>query len=119
MARQAKLARLVIFAWLTRFTSLLNCALFDLLKKLARLVTSHCRNGEVVHQEYFLAYNPQTIFLIKFMQCVITILYHKVAAKHQSLFHIEEKTACLSGRHLYADALWFKVMRTPASPELV
>jgi hypothetical protein len=28
-------------------------------------------------------------------------------------------TAHLSGKHLYVDTLWFKVMRTPVSPELV
>ncbi len=27
--------------------------------------------------------------------------------------------ACLSSKHLCADALWFKVLRTPISPELV
>jgi hypothetical protein len=50
---------------------------------------------------------------------VIMILYHKVAAKCRSLNCIEEKMARLSGEHLCVDALWFKVMRTPISPELV
>jgi hypothetical protein len=42
-----------------------------------------------------------------------------VAAKRQSLCHAKEKTACLSSKGLYVDALWFKVMRTPVSLELV
>ncbi len=54
-----------------------------------------------------------------FIIIVIMILYHTVAAKCQSLCHIREKMGCLSGKCLYVDALWFKVMRNPVSPELV
>ena len=54
----------------------------------------------------------------KLRNCVM-ILYHMLAAKHKSLCRIKEKIACLSGKCLYVDALWFKVMRTPVSPELV
>jgi len=50
---------------------------------------------------------------------VIMILYHTVAAERQRLCHVKEKTARLSGKRLYIDALWFKVMRTPVSLELV
>jgi hypothetical protein len=51
--------------------------------------------------------------------CVMMILYHKVAAKHQSLCRVEEKTARLSGKRHCIAALWFKVMRTSNTPELV
>jgi hypothetical protein len=47
-------------------------------------------------------------------------LYHTVTVKCQSLYSVRVKmTAHLSGKHLYVNTLWFKVMRTPASPELV
>ena len=47
-------------------------------------------------------------------------LFHTAAAKCQSLCCIEEKTtARISREDHYIDALWFKVMRTPVSPELV
>jgi hypothetical protein len=47
-------------------------------------------------------------------------LHHTVAAKCQSLCCVGVKMiARLSTQHLYINALWFKVMRTPVSPELV
>jgi hypothetical protein len=40
--------------------------------------------------------------------------------ERQSLCHVKEKMmAHLSGKRRCIDALWFKVMRTPVSPELV
>jgi hypothetical protein len=65
--------------------------------------------------------NPhfRSLNVLKNLKSVITILYHKISAKCRSLFCFEEKTARLSGRQLYVDTLWFKVMRTPVSPELV
>jgi hypothetical protein len=54
------------------------------------------------------------------MTSVITTLYHTAAAECQSLDHIKVKTSVhLSGEHCYVNALWFKVTRTPVSPELV
>ena len=50
---------------------------------------------------------------------MIMKLHHMVAAKCQSLCSVGEKMARVSGKHLYDYALWFKVMRTPVSPELV
>jgi hypothetical protein len=51
---------------------------------------------------------------------VTMILYHTVTAERQSLCCVKKKTtACLSGKHRYIDALWFNVMRTSISPELV
>ncbi len=51
---------------------------------------------------------------------VITTLFHTAGAKHRSLCCVKVKTtAHLSGEPYYVDALWFKVMRTPISPELV
>ncbi len=51
---------------------------------------------------------------------VIMTLYHTAAAECRSLCYIEEKMlARLSGKHCDIGALWFKVMRTPVSPELV
>ncbi len=47
------------------------------------------------------------------------LLYHKVAAKCWSLCSIKEKTVHLRSEFLYINALWFKVMRTSVSPELV
>ncbi len=47
-------------------------------------------------------------------------LYHTAAAKHRSLCCVEEKMSVrLSGKRCNVDALWFKVMRTPVSPEQV
>ncbi len=51
---------------------------------------------------------------------VITTLFHTATAKRQSLCHVEVKmTVRWSGEHHYINALWFKVMRTPVSPQLV
>ncbi len=41
------------------------------------------------------------------------------SGKTPKLMSHREKTACLSDKHLGVDSLWFKVMRTPVSPELV
>jgi hypothetical protein len=54
------------------------------------------------------------------MTSVITTLYHTAAAECQSLDHIKVKMSVrLNGKRCYVDALWFKVIRTPVSPELV
>ncbi len=51
----------------------------------------------------FTAFHTEaTFFFYTKQHIVITILYHKVAAKCQSLFHVKEKMVPWSCRHLYA-----------------
>jgi hypothetical protein len=47
-------------------------------------------------------------------------LFHTATVKRQSLCQVKVKmTTLISGLHHYIHALWFKVGRTPVSPELV
>ncbi len=49
--------------------------------------------------------------------CVILAMYHKATANAEAEVASKEKmSACLSCERCNVNVLWFKVMRTPASP---